>query len=433
MLTGLMENILFWGLNILEIGLFYRVLCICWIAWEERNGLERGVFVVVTLIGATLSVLGKDNSLFSIECFLIQVLFICLSLCVIPKKEKAIGFTIVIVYFTVTALLKFMLSFLIINTMQNNSLVVLEALACSDALVWQLSTKMKKEEDRLRETVEEYTESLLLAAFQGLIILGIYYMISEEAVKGNLAGSTSAAIVLGMIVGIIFVVIQIFLWEEKIENELAFAADREKMLEKNYKQLSQLMQENRENVHDMKHHIHILKTLSSDNETESIRQYLNEIGESVFKGDQIIWTGSKILNAILNQKREEAEINGIRVEVNVEQEFSLPLNDRETCVVFCNLLDNAIEANAAVQENEKWITVSLQKQGEMAFVVIENSIATKPNIKNGLPVSSKKDEKVHGLGLKSVRRNVKPHGGELQFEIEEKIFRVYLSFFLYSH
>ena len=92
-------------------------------------------------------------------------------------------------------------------------------------------------------------------------------------------------------------------------------------------------------------------------------------------------------------------------------------------------MDNAIEACETVEEGKRWIEVSLRKQGEMAFVIIGNSIARKPDIKNGFPVSHKPDENIHGLGLKSVNRNVKRHGGDLQFEIGEKIFRIYLSFF----
>lgn len=93
------------------------------------------------------------------------------------------------------------------------------------------------------------------------------------------------------------------------------------------------------------------------------------------------------------------------------------------------MLDNAIEACEAVEEGKRWIEVSLQQQGEMSFIIIGNSIEKKPDIKNGFPVSHKPGENIHGLGLKSVNRNVKYHGGDLQFEIEENVFRVYLSFF----
>ena len=429
MMTGVMRELLLWGLSILEIGVCYRILYIGWLDREERSRLERVVFAVTILIGAALVTKERYDSLFSYRIILVQVLFTCLSLCVVQKKGKFTGITLVCGYFTATALLNFMLAFLMMNTMQNQPLPMVEILVCSDALVLGVSSQMKRDEERLREVIAKYRGNLLLFAFEGLIVLGIYHVMNREFNSGELAQAASAAVVLVMMIVLFFLVFQLYLWKEKTAGELKFAEDKEKLLEDNYQQLSQMMQENRENIHDMKHHIRTLQELADNNEIEKIQGYLNELGESVFKGDQMLWTESRILNTILNKKKEEAENKGILVEIQSDLAFQLPFTDRELCAVFCNLLDNAIEACETVEEGKRWIEVSLRKQGEMAFVIIGNSIARKPDIKNGFPVSHKPDENIHGLGLKSVNRNVKRHVGDLQFEIGEKIFRIYLSFF----
>lgn len=429
MMTGVMRELLLWGLSILEIGVCYRILYIGWLDWEERSRLERVVFAVTILIGAALVTKERYDSLFSYRIILVQVLFTCLSLCVVQKKGKFTGITLVCEYFTATALLNFMLAFLMMNTIQDQPLPMVEILVCSDALVLGVSSQMKRDEERLREVIAKYRGNLLLFAFEGMIVLGIYHVMNREFNSVELAQAASAAVVLVMMIVLFFLVFQLYLWKEKTAGELKFAEDKEKLLEDNYQQLSQMMQENRENIHDMKHHIRTLQELADNNEIEKIQGYLNELGESVFKGDQMLWTESRILNTILNKKKEEAENKGIRVEIQSDLAFQLPFTDRELCAVFCNLLDNAIEACEAVEEGKRWIEVSLQKQGEMAFVIIGNSIARKPDIRNGFPVSHKPDENMHGLGLKSVNRNVKRHGGDLQFEIGEKVFRIYLSFF----
>lgn len=42
--------------------------------------------------------------------------------------------------------------------------------------------------------------------------------------------------------------------------------------------------------------------------------------------------------------------------------------------------------------------------------------------KTGLPVSTKMDKQMHGLGLKNVRRAVEKYGGELQCSNEKYLF-----------
>ena len=422
-----MNELMYWGMSALEIALCYRILYIVWLDREDRGRLEPIVFGGMILFWATLFTIEGNNHIFGSCIFPMQVIFTCLS--IVPKKDKFTGISIVFGYFTATGLLNFMLSFLMISTVRNESLPVVEILACSNALILGVSSQMKKEGERLKEIIVEYRGSLFLFSFEGIIVISIYYVLSMEIGKRNLSEAVSAAMVLVMMIVLFFLVFQLYLWKEKTAGELKFAEDKEKLLEDNYQQLSQMMQENRENIHDMKHHIRTLQELANNNEIEKIQGYLNELGESVFKGDQMLWTESRILNTILNKKKEEAENKGIRVEIQSDLAFQLPFTDRELCAVFCNLLDNAIEACEAVEEGKRWIEVSLRKQGEMAFVIIGNSIARKPDIKNGFPVSHKPDENMHGLGLKSVNRNVKRHGGDLQFEIGEKIFRIYLSFF----
>ena len=424
-----MNELMYWGMSALEIALCYRILYIVWLDREDRGRLEPIVFGGMILFWATLFTIEGNNHIFGSCIFPMQVIFTCLSLFIVPKKDKFTGISIVFGYFTATGLLNFMLSFLMISTVRNESLPVVEILACSNALILGVSSQMKKEGERLKEIIVEYRGSLFLFSFEGIIVISIYYVLSMEIGKRNLSEAVSAAMVLVMMIVLFFLVFQLYLWKEKTAGELKFAEDKEKLLEDNYQQLSQMMQENRENIHDMKHHIRTLQELANNNEIEKIQGYLNELGESVFKGDQMLWTESRILNTILNKKKEEAENKGILVEIQSDLAFQLPFTDRELCAVFCNLLDNAIEACEAVEEGKRWIEVSLRKQGEMAFVIIGNSIARKPDIKNGFPVSHKPDENMHGLGLKSVNRNVKRHGGDLQFEIGEKIFRIYLSFF----
>lgn len=433
---GVLCQVLVWGCYLLEMALCYRLLYIGWMDWEDRSGLEKAVFGGVVLTGATFAVICGGENTVSFGITVVQAALVCASFCCPGIRKKLpgdflAGITLVLGYFTVMSLLNFMLAFLMSHTVQGDSSFALEILACSDALILGAQSKIKIEEYRFREVVARYKSSLLLLIFEAAVVLGVFDVIYDECGENlaDMEAMTGAAVVLGMLVLVLFLAFCIFLWEDRTAQEMEFAAEKERMLEENYQRLSELMQENRENVHDMKHHIHVMQELSEKSENGELRQYLGGLGTYVFRGEQMAWTASRILNTILNQRQEEAAHKGIAFKVEADTNFQLPLNDREICAVFSNLLDNAIEACTKKENGERWIHMSLEQREEMAFVTIENSFAGTLDFRNGMPVSGKKDEKHHGLGLKSVRRSVKQHGGDLMLEAEDQVFRVNLSFF----
>jgi len=204
---------------------------------------------------------------------------------------------------------------------------------------------------------------------------------------------------------------------------------RDEMLMERYRQIQELMKESREHMHDMKHHLHILKGYSREMDIQRIREYLSELEEPVLRLEKEIWSKSQLLDLILNQKLEEAQAQGIRMELEVDPAFCLTLKDTDTCSIFSNLLDNAIEAQEHVEEEGRWIRVELQKQGDMQFIRISNRTAKVPVIKNGEFITTKKKGTLHGLGMKSVVRIVTRYGGDIQFEADEGSFAVNIVFF----
>lgn len=145
--------------------------------------------------------------------------------------------------------------------------------------------------------------------------------------------------------------------------------------------------------------------------------------------DEQVWTGHRILDFVLNQKRKVAEQKGIDFEICASALMNLSLSDEDVSVLFGNLLDNAIEACEQIQDDRRWILFKLQKRQQLLFIEITNSMGNAPRIKNGVILTSKKNKKLHGYGLKSVKRIVEKCNGTFSFSIEEGIFKVNLSFF----
>ena len=89
--------------------------------------------------------------------------------------------------------------------------------------------------------------------------------------------------------------------------------------------------------------------------------------------------------------------------------------DNDLTALFCNLLDNALEA--AVQIPDSYIELNTTKRENTSFVVITviNSCRKNPfSEQNGFLITSKQDKNKHGFGIKSIRKTIKKYGGDIQ-------------------
>lgn len=97
--------------------------------------------------------------------------------------------------------------------------------------------------------------------------------------------------------------------------------------------------------------------------------------------------------------------------------------------LFGNLLDNAIEACERMKGGDRWIQIQISRQKEILNIEISNSIEKVPEEKNEEFISSKENKKLHGYGMKSVRRIVERYTGEIFYQIQERKFCVRVTFF----
>ena len=88
-------------------------------------------------------------------------------------------------------------------------------------------------------------------------------------------------------------------------------------------------------------------------------------------------------------------------------------------IILNNGLDNAIEACIRMREKqpdaEAYITIRSFTAKNMYFIEIENSFdGSALSCKDsGLPISTKEDKEVHGIGLKNIRKCAVKYGGDL--------------------
>lgn len=110
-----------------------------------------------------------------------------------------------------------------------------------------------------------------------------------------------------------------------------------------YKMLAEQHSQSERLRHDMKNHIIALSALSRNQEWEKLDGYLRNMGDIVLDagGDM---TGNKAVDALLYQKRGRAEEENIQWECDAQMPKGCCINEFDLCVLFGNILDNALEA-----------------------------------------------------------------------------------------
>lgn len=166
--------------------------------------------------------------------------------------------------------------------------------------------------------------------------------------------------------------------------------------------------------HDLKNHL----LLSDGNvlKSESIKKL--QLYEKYYN------TGNDFLDIILADKIELAWKQKIKIECNVDFRAGDFLEPLDISTIFGNLLDNAIEATAKLNESEKIIFFKIECREGLIIIVIKNHINPEQNIEKNILATDKRNKQYHGFGIPNVKKVVHKYNGECSIDIHNNEFIV---------
>ncbi|MBU3100059.1 GHKL domain-containing protein [Clostridium sp. DSM 17811] len=177
-------------------------------------------------------------------------------------------------------------------------------------------------------------------------------------------------------------------------------------------------------IHDLNNHLACLKSLTEDNNIEEIKKYLNNIGNTVSKLDFKIKTGNSISDAVINEKYNIAQGEGIEFICD----FILPTESLfqpiDLCVILGNSLDNAIEACRKITDNtiDKVIAVKSYIRGMYLIIEVSNTTTGKLQYSENQITSTKLDKRNHGIGISNIKMAIKKYDGIMDIVLEKNKF-----------
>lgn len=246
--------------------------------------------------------------------------------------------------------------------------------------------------------------------------MGLYY----DQIFSHVGWSVLSALSLFATGVYVFGMDRIYLEQKKAEQYQVQAAVY-KMLEEQYSQAERLR-------HDLKNHLLALLGLWEDQAWEKLGDYLKKMESSAQLGENEEVTGNRAVDALLYQKRKMAEDKKIDWECDVRIPKQCSINEFDLCVLFGNILDNAVEACERLQR-EAYV------QGLQPFIRVQAGIVKKCfllEVKNSMNAVEKPKGRIaktenpqgRGIGLLNVSDVVRVYNGVMNTEIQNGIFDI---------
>ncbi len=177
--------------------------------------------------------------------------------------------------------------------------------------------------------------------------------------------------------------------------------------------------------HDMNNHNNIISVLLQNSEYDELKNYMNKYNKNITNLDnEVLICKNKIIDAICLSKRSICKEKGINIKFDIKIPEIISIDDLDLCVIYGNILDNAIEACTRMkdQSREKFIDIKSNILRGYLTIKIVNSKDEVSMKKNGKFVTLKKDKKNHGIGIYSVQKSVDKYNGQVILKDEKEVF-----------
>lgn len=172
--------------------------------------------------------------------------------------------------------------------------------------------------------------------------------------------------------------------------------------------------------HDMKNHLIALSALCRNKEWEKLENYLKIMEDGCLEsgGDM---TGSKVVDALLYQKQKEARNGSIHWECDVRMPKGEYLDEFDLCVLFGNILDNAIEACQRMRRGERrFIKIQAGTVKKCFLMEAKNSMDSEEQYRKRSAYWEDSGE--HGIGLQNVEDVAHRYNGTVHTKAERGVF-----------
>ena len=190
---------------------------------------------------------------------------------------------------------------------------------------------------------------------------------------------------------------------EAIKQQLLFQSEY-------YKKFGECIEETRKGEHDLRHHLNAVLGLIHQKNVVKAESYISELLGNRLSIADILYCGNDAINAIVGYYANICKLEDIDFSIETTVPEDLEIDEMDLCVIFGNVLENALEACRCITAGERFIKLNSQFIGNKLYIAVDNRFCGEIRHKNGAWLSQKRDESP-GIGIISVTGD----GAEIQW------------------
>lgn len=179
-----------------------------------------------------------------------------------------------------------------------------------------------------------------------------------------------------------------------------------------YSALTEQYESIRKMRHDIANHMYTINILLEDGKSDEAAEYAKELNAEHSYTSSFGDCQNHVLDAFLHHRIDEFTANGIETDAKIILPQDLDISNCDLISVFGNLLDNAAEACAAI-DNPK-ISIISELRGNYLFVSVENPLSETTEIKK-----RRISELERGLGNRILQNLAEKYDGEFSCSISD--------------
>ena len=306
---------------------------------------------------------------------------------------------------------------------KNNELIIFLETAATKILYFIIAyiiSRFSKKADRYKSVINKYSVLLFLMPVSSILVISSYAYLSFNY---NVNKTTNFLFTFSSLIMLISNII-IFIIHERIidvlikNTELELEKQKSHINEEYYLELEKQYDSSNILIHDIKKCLGNIKGLLLQNDNSKAIEYINSIYDGYDIKQIKKYSNNKLINVIVSRYAQLCYNNNIEYSADIRDVNFSFIKDSEITALFDNLFENAFEATKKCPNKSINIEVDYRNENYI-FIKMLNSINNKPLFQNGLPITTKKDKKGHGIGIKSILKIVKKYHGNLDYNYVE--------------
>lgn len=211
--------------------------------------------------------------------------------------------------------------------------------------------------------------------------------------------------------------------QERARNQEKFIS----MQHLQYIQLQKQIEETRRARHDLRQHLNLIQAYLDKGDNETLRDYIDKYGKSLPLNTGKVYCSNYAIDTVIRYYAEKAADEKIQFDTQIKLPEKLAIEEPDICILFGNLLENAVDSCRQYSGNPPFIRVRAQIAGDCAVsIIVDNSCPS--TFRQNDPIIPSTKHEGPGLGTLSIRNIAAQYHGIADFQCENEVF--YASVFL---